>query len=142
MQSDSRYPWFLLELGIFIAINAVLLAIIKPTDVFQLTFSPLQLIIFGLAVFRGANIVSSETIMRPFRAPFNKKVEEPKSVGLKGAIGFLLHCPSCSGVWVAMILIYSYLLWPVPMWVIILILALSGVERIIFHLLSRIKNYS
>ena len=102
-----------------------------------LPLNPLHLALLALAVYRGAHILSNEKITKPLRAPFitthenteGREIEEPLTTGLRGAIGALLCCPSCTGIWVATILVYGYLILPYPCSIIIIILALSAVER-------------
>ena len=147
MQSHSKYPWFILDILVFVAINAVVLWFLHTHGGFVLPLDLFHLFVLGLAVFRGADIIANETITKPIRAPFvnikeekEKEIEVPKTRGFRGSFGSLLYCPSCMGMWVAMVLVYSYMLWPSPTFVIVIILALSGVERVLTSSYNFIKK--
>jgi hypothetical protein len=148
MKYISMFPWMIIDMALFVAVNALLIHAINPnfgSIVASLSF--VHFLILGLAVYRGANIVSNEFITLPLRAYFvreverdGKHVEEPYDQGLRGFIGSLLYCPSCTGVWIAMIMTYSYIVWPGPASLVILLVALSGLERFFAYTFGRIKN--
>jgi hypothetical protein len=106
-----------------------------------------KLLVFGLAVFRSANILSNEAVTKPLRFPFvdysqkgGKTVQQPKKFGFRGAMGLLIYCPSCTGVWLSAALVYFYVFFPAPTFIVALFFALSGVERIISAILDRLKK--
>ena len=147
MKYDSRYPWYLLDLAIFMGINIALLWYLQSKMHFGVAISPLYILLFGLAVYRGADVIANETITEPLRSPFvkiiskeGKEVEEPLHSGFKGSLGTLLYCPSCMGAWVSMVLVYSFLFWPSQTLVVVYILALSAIERIISRVLEYFKQ--
>jgi len=136
MKLSNKYFWYLLDILLFLAINIFLLWKLQGRFS-QIHFSWFELVVFGLAVFRAANIVSNEQLTKPLREPFvdekpkdGKMVEVPKKRGFTGAMGSLIYCPSCTGTWIAMVLVYSFILWPLPTEVVAIILALSGIERV------------
>lgn len=148
MKYKSMFPWLLLDMTLFTLLNVLLLHYIHPRFEILRFITPMQLLLFGLAVYRGANVVSNEFVTTPIRAYFVREVErdgamveEPYESGLRGALGSLLYCPSCTGVWITAILVYSYLLFPGVASIIILILAISGLERFFAYTFGRIKNY-
>ena len=107
----------------------------------------LQLLVLGLAVYRAANILSNESITKPLRAPFvdetrkdGKIIEQPKNSGFLGAMDALLYCPSCTGVWLSTALVYFYIFYPGPTFVVALFLALSAIERIVAAIVGRLKQ--
>src|SRR5258708_2453997 len=115
MNFNSKYPWYILDSIIFLGLNVLMIWLVRPeVFVFQI-FNPWKVFLFGLAVYRAADIISNETITEPLRAPFvkiteehGKEIEQPKKYGFKGAMGSLIYCPSCTGMWVAMVLVYAY----------------------------------
>jgi len=143
---NKKYFWYVADLALFMGLNILLLWKLLPKfGLLQIGW--LQVVIFGLAVYRAANIISNEKVMKPLREPFvnekqeaGKTVEVPKARGFAGAMGNLIYCPSCTGTWIAMILVYSWLVWPKPVEVIALILALSGAERIYASFLGYLKK--
>jgi hypothetical protein len=143
---DRKFRWFTLDMVVFAAINAVLLACFGEKLADIASIGPFRLLVLGLAAYRASNILSNETVTKPLRAPFvdevekdGKVVEEPKQRGFLGATGHLIYCPSCTGVWLSAALAYAYVFWPVPAYFIALILALSALERILAILLGWLK---
>ncbi len=134
----SVFRWLTFDMILFLALFAVAVLYFNE-DLLELGgVGYFEVLILGLATYRIANIVSTEKIAKPLREPFvdevvkdGELVEQPKRRGFLGATGLLLYCPSCSGVWIAALLVYAYLLWPVATFLFVLILALSGIERII-----------
>src|SRR6478609_2741257 len=111
MKYKSMFPWLLLDMVLFIVINVILIHHLAPRFEIISYITPLRLLILGLAVYRGANIVSNEFVTLPIRAYFvhevernGKIIDEPYEEGLRGVIGSLLYCPSCTGMWISMIL--------------------------------------
>lgn len=146
MKLNSKHPWYILDLVLFGVINAACLWYARSKLVNFETPTGWHLFLFGLAVFRGADVISNEKVTQALRAPFikieekdGKDVEVPLEIGFKGALGSLLYCPSCSGGWGAMLLDYVYIFWSSVAAVIIFILALRGMERVCTLLLNCLK---
>jgi uncharacterized protein DUF1360 len=144
---DRKFRWFTLDMVVFAAINAILLARFGDKLAHIASIGPFRLLVLGLAAYRASNILSNETVTKPLRAPFvdevekdGKVVEEPKKQGFLGATGHLIYCPSCTGVWLSAALAYAYVFWPVPAYFIALMLALSALERILAIALGWIKS--
>ncbi len=149
MKYGKIFKWLTLDMIIFTAINAWL--IFKFQNKFSILneLSYFKLLILGLAAYRAANILSNEPVTKPLRAPFidekikdEKIVEEPKKTGFAGAFGLLIYCPSCTGVWLSTALVYFYIFFPEPTFVIAVALALSAIERIVAVTLGFIKTRS
>jgi hypothetical protein len=147
MTPKRLFKWLTLDMIVFTAINIFLIVRFENKFAVLVNISFLQLLILGLAAYRAANILSNESITKPLRAPFvdesqedGKIIEKPKRSGFIGAIGTLIYCPSCTGVWLAAALVYFYVFYPGPTFVIALFLALSATERIIAAILGRIKK--
>lgn len=144
---DRKFRWFTVDMVVFAAINALLIARFRDEFSGIDSIGPFRLLVLGLAAYRASNILSNETVTKPLRAPFvdevekdGKVVEEPKKRGFLGATGHLIYCPSCTGVWLSAALAYSYVFWPVPAFFIAMVLALSALERILAIALGRIKS--
>ena len=140
-------PWLTLDMVLFVVVNAYLIS--RHGDKFsRLTgIGFLHVFVLGLAAYRAANIVSSEVVTKPLRAPFveettkgGKTVEKPKRSGFLGAVGLLLYCPSCTGVWLSAAIVYFYVFWPLQTFLVSLFLALSAIERIIAALLGWLRQ--
>ena len=140
MNTSNKYFWYGLDIIIFLGLNAFFIWRLGPRFS-SLHIAWIELLIFGLAVYRLANLISNEQLTKPLREPFvdekekaGKKVEVPKKHGFLGVMGSLIYCPSCTGTWIATVLVYSFVVWPWPVEIISLIFALSGLERIFTNL--------
>lgn len=153
MRWRNLYPYLLVEMFFFLVLHAVLFGLVLEFGVRVAAVAPYHFVLLGLAVYRGAHIVSNEKITKPLRAPFitthqnseGTEVEAPLEHGMRGAVGALLCCPSCSGIWVATLLVYGYLLLPRLFTIAITVLALSAGERFLtmtFDLMKTRMNQS
>jgi hypothetical protein len=134
---------------VFVVLNVFLIAKINHLGRLSVidNISFLRIIILGLAAYRAANVVSNEPVTKPLRSAFvdetkveGKIVELPKKSGFVGFFGTLLYCPSCTGMWLAAALVYSYIFWPNQTLIIALFLALSAMERLIARILEWLKK--
>jgi Protein of unknown function (DUF1360) len=146
MKPERVLKWLTLDMLVFVVGNFFLIRHLENRLASLDDFGYFKLLVFGLAAYRAANVLSNEAVARPLRAPFvdesqqdGKIVEEPKRSGFTGAMGLLISCPSCTGVWLSAALVYSYVLWPGPTFLVALFLALSAIERIISAALGRVK---
>ena len=147
MRWQAKYNWYLLDMSLFTAFNILMIYLLHRSNTLFWPIDLLSLFVLGLAAWRGANMIANEEITKSVRAPFvdvveknGKSVEQPKPYGWRGAMGSLIYCSSCTGVWVAAILVYSHAFFPVTVSIIALILTLSAGERfftIIFDVLKK-----
>lgn len=143
------YPsWHFLPLTLFIIINGGILFLFHPFITFSEFITPLNLIVFGLATYRIADIIANEQVTKVIRVPFvdvkkteNQEEEVPKPHGIKNTLGTLFYCPSCVGVWAAAFLLYGYIFWPQYFSFIVIIFCLSGLERAFFSLIQAWKKW-
>jgi hypothetical protein len=77
-------------------------------------------VILALAAFRLTHLVTTDAIADGFRTKVWKKF--PPST----KIGYLITCNWCTGFWVSIFLVISYLVLPVATLVVSLILAISA----------------
>jgi len=140
MKKDSKYPWYILDIVLFLAINILLWrkigSSIDTTDL----LTPLKLFVFGLATYRLADIIATEGVTEVLRAPFMERRDSTwtyATEGFRGFFGSLISCPACVGVWVAALLFYLYLFFPTAGSIFMILLCLSGFERFF----SKIYNF-
>jgi hypothetical protein len=133
---EQHFGWLKLDMAVFAIANVILIGKFGDT-LATIDIGGIDLLVLGLAVYRMANIVSNEPVTKPLRAPFVDEVpkdgtvvEKPKRTGFRGALGLLIYCPSCTGVWIAAAFVYCYAFWPSQTFVVALFLALSGIERL------------
>ncbi len=83
--------------------------------------SAADLALLSVATFRLSRIITKDRVTTPFRAPFTRfekdegagEVEEQsRGQGLRRAIGELLTCPYCTGVWTATALTFGLVFAP------------------------------
>ena len=149
MTWQPKYNWYLVEILLFTLANFSLIYFIDISYEALTAVKPFTLFILGIATYRAANLISNEEITKVLRAPFVKEVkedgklvEEPKESGPKGAVGSLIYCSSCTGVWVACVIFYSYILIPTVTLIVALILTLSAVERFLTTTFDLLKGYT
>lgn len=69
-----------------------------------------DLVLLGVGTFKLSRLLTSDAVTGVIRAPFvhyegmegvTTPKESPRGTGLRRAVGQLLLCPACTGVWVA-----------------------------------------
>jgi hypothetical protein len=140
------FKWLTLDMLVFAVGNVVLIRQVSGRLEALNDVGYFKLLVFGLAAYRAANILSNEPVAKPLRAPFveesqkeGKVTEQPKRSGFLGATGQLIYCPSCTGVWLSAALVYSYVLYTQVTFLVALFLALSAIERILATVVGRLK---
>lgn len=81
-----------------------------------------DLLLLGIATHKLARLITKDAVTSPLRAPFvrlkeesageGEVEEEARGEGMQRAIGDLLTCPFCIGVWIATPLWFGMLLAP------------------------------
>lgn len=89
------------------------------------------LFILGLGIYRMTDIILFEKVTEPVRDIFVSDEKASKQSSLQKFSTQLFTCNSCFGVWVATVVVYFYILFPIQTLVIMLIMALTGLERFI-----------
>ena len=80
-----------------------------------------DLLLLGVATHKLARLLTKDAVTSPLRAPFvrlkggageGEVEEEPRGEGMQKALGDLVTCPYCIGVWIATPLWFGMLLAP------------------------------
>ena len=115
----------------------------------MLSITVFEFILLSLATFRITRLIVFDTIITFIRKPFHEIIEEVnddgttatylqiKGTGIKFWIGELLSCYWCVGVWVAAILLTSYIFLPIATSVIVYIFAIAAVASIVEAIISK-----
>lgn len=114
---------YLVLMGTFTTVSAAALAALHAAGrPFPKRFPPSDLLLLGLATSRLSRLLTRDKVARAVRAPFteiepgaspDEVKERPRPVDdSRRAIGELLLCPRCVGVWAAMALGCGYVLSP------------------------------
>ncbi len=118
---------------VFAGVNIVALVLLRER-VYVLIGSLdfLILIVLGLGVYRTADILVFEKVAEPVREIVSgENLPEKKKGKLILFLRDLFSCPSCLGVWIAMLTVYSACLFPGEVFAFHLIMALSAIERLV-----------
>lgn len=111
--------------------------------------SPSDLLLLGLATQKAARVLSRDRVTQPLRKPFTEyegpagsgEVEEKaRGEGLRKAIGQLVTCPYCLGIWVASGFIYGFAFSPRLTRMIASIFAVSSVADFAQHGYAKTKE--
>ncbi len=135
-------PFFILLDVVFVLLYVIILAALHYLGRLPRHISTMDLVLLGLATARLADIISTDEIMRWLREPFVKTeteemggeeviTREGRGRGFRKVFGDLLSCPWCVAVWVAAGLTYAFALWPVVVWLFVLLIALAEIGSIL-----------
>ncbi len=138
MKKSLYFKWDIAALAAFILINiAGLYYFRNELDDALLSLGWMTLLVLGLGTYRLTDIIVYEKVTQPIRLLFVGKalLEDGKEVhvskrGLQAFFHQLFSCNSCMGVWVATLVVYLYVLFPAPTFVVMVIFALTALERL------------
>jgi hypothetical protein len=88
----------------------------------MIAIDPFTFVILALAAFRITRLITTDRIFDSLREKIWNKFP-PNRVN----IGYLITCDWCTSIWVAPIVIFSYVLVPSVVFVVSLVLATSAV---------------
>ncbi len=137
-QREQRVTYLTLT-GLFLTLFA-LMASREQKKGQKLELRLVDVILLGLAVFRGGRLIAWDHVTEPLRAPFTQTVPdssgagdsvEARGTGARLALGQLLSCPICSGTWVAAALVYGLRLFPGPARLLVTILGAVGAAELV-----------
>ncbi len=84
-------------------------------------------ILMALAIQRLVRLFTYDAITAFIRNWFAGA--DPRT--FRGALGTLINCPWCTGLWFSLLVVFCYFMWPVASWYAILVLALASVASIL-----------
>ena len=111
--------WHIVTMLIFAALAAFSFWILCRAGVSGFSLTWFELVVLALAVFRLTYLVVYDSIMDFFRDLFKD------SEGLKASMHELVTCPWCTGVWMALLVLFFFFLHPASFYF-ILIAAVAG----------------
>lgn len=144
--------WNILLIIVFFAVGIWMIDYIENHIGFPSSISVFDFFILALATFRLIRMVSYDAIFRFVHEMFMRKVvtedssgvrtisytEEPR--GLKRAIGTLLGCLWCTGVWISLFATFVYFAFP-ESWVVFFALAIAGLAGF-FQLVANVVGWN
>ena len=110
--ADRPYPEYAALTGAFGAVLGGFLLLARDRLPERIGFGDVARI--GLASYKVGRLVAKDEVTSWVRAPVTRDEEasEPKPEGAARALGELLTCPYCVGVWTAAVLSYSLVVFP------------------------------
>lgn len=141
--------------AIFIALFLGALGMLYYLGRLPQSIRTLDLVLLGLAAARLTDVISTDEVMKWLREPFIRlepaeiaghetEIRVGRGLGLRRALGELLSCPWCVGVWIAAGLAYLYFLLPSVAWLFIFIFAVAEIGSVlqtITTILVRLEKY-
>ena len=71
-------------------------------------------VVYALAIARVTGLITVDEITRPLRDGVLRRLDEGRRVDL--SIGYLITCPWCASIWVALVAVPLALLWGTSEW--------------------------
>jgi hypothetical protein len=106
---SRRWPYGVLML-VYAAVVGPLLLVARRRKLLRESPSPVEIVVYGIATHKLSRLLSREKVTSVLRSPFtefeepshlSEVNERPRGRGMRRAIGQLLACPFCLGMWVA-----------------------------------------
>lgn len=148
--SDENAPMrdYAALIGVFNALLACFLFLDRRSPSSE-EVSTGDLLLLGLATQKASRVLARDRVTQPLRAPFTEfdgpggsgEVEEKaRGTGLRKAIGQLVTCPYCLGIWVASGFIYGFAFNPRLTRMVASIFAVSSVADFAQHGYAKAKE--
>jgi hypothetical protein len=129
MNNTRENAWNFASLFLFFALAAVTGYFMKAGNIDINDISTTELIILTLAIYRVTRVVVFEKIFKYFR----DFVKANNRVYFMRTLCFIITCPWCAGVWIALIMVVFYYFIPYGV-LLVYIMALSGVASFLVML--------
>lgn len=103
----------------------------------------------GLATHKLTRLLSRSSVASPLRAPFTEfegpagsgeHLESPRGDGVRHAIGELLTCPFCLGVWVSTAYVAGLALAPRAARTVAAVLSVTATSDMLQHVYARLRE--
>ncbi|MES2623565.1 MAG: DUF1360 domain-containing protein [Patescibacteria group bacterium] len=141
MTKTSYTGWSATALIFYIILNALGLYYANPYFHINATnISWITLFILGLGVYRLTDIILYEKVTEPVRNIFIHEEHAKGQSSFQKFINQLFSCNSCFGVWIATLTVYAYLFFPIATFIIMLIMALTGLERLFSKVVNKLEK--
>jgi hypothetical protein len=121
-QEDRPLGGYLAILGFYATTVAMLgLAVKLRRERVPERVAPSDLLLLTVATHKAARVLSKDPVTSPLRAPFTRFAgqsgeaevkEEVRGTGIRHAIGELISCPFCLGMWIGTFFTFGLLLAP------------------------------
>jgi len=134
-KTTNQNIWNFVFTAVFSGIVTLLVYILAKTKGLPHSIDVFDFLIIVFAAFRIIRLFVYDKVIKWFRdlflnVAFDGKTLEKPSRGPRRTMYEILDCPWCLGVWAGTVAVLSYFLFPWS-WVILLILAVSGLASFI-----------
>ncbi|GAB4209094.1 MAG: DUF1360 domain-containing protein [Roseiflexaceae bacterium] len=125
-------------IGLFSSLFAAFELLRRKRD--EPPISPFDMLLLGVAVYRMGRLIAYDRVTEPLRSIFTRTEPHPSGAdmmvvargrGMRKALGELLSCPSCAGMWAAALLVYGLGLAPRPTRTLLAIVGASGTAELL-----------
>lgn len=137
-ETDRPLAAFLAIMGTYVAVTAGLAAVVRRRRQLPERMGPADLALITVATHKLARLVAKDPVTSPLRAPFTtfagtsgpaELQEKVRGTGARKAVGALVTCPFCLGLWVATGFGFGLLLAPrASRWAASILSALTGAD--------------
>ncbi len=138
-EADRPMASFLAIMGVYGAVTAGLAALVhRRGPVLPERMAPADLALITVATHKLARLVAKDPVTSPLRAPFTRFAgtsgpaelqEKVRGTGTRKAVGALVTCPFCLGLWVATGFGFGLMLAPrATRWAASILSALTGAD--------------
>jgi len=128
---NDEHRWNAIFILVYIILVFILAGFVWLVDRrFPAEISFFDFAILSLATFRLVRLFIYDRVMLFVREFFMSSISGPRRVA-----GELMHCPWCFGLWAGTFVVFFYFVMPMA-WLVLLILAVSGVGSFIQILIN------
>jgi hypothetical protein len=138
-QTRREKETYVTLIGVFLGVFSAVAAWSRERDK-HLEFRPTDLATLGLATYRAGRLIAYDRVSEPLREPFTETKPdeygagenvEAEGAGIRKALGELISCPSCAGMWSAAAFVYGLKAAPGITRQLLAILAASGLADLL-----------
>ena len=122
MENTNQNAWNFTSLFVYFILLIIVAALVESEDVDISEIKTKDLIIMMLATYRLTRIVVFEKIFKFFRDFVKARTKHP----LLNTLRFIITCPWCMGVWMALIVVLLFFVIPYGK-IIVYIMGIAGV---------------
>ncbi|MEK9154878.1 MAG: DUF1360 domain-containing protein [Patescibacteria group bacterium] len=133
VKNKEQYIWNFIFTVVFIALAAILTGFLySKNKVFPISY--FDFLLLALAIFRLTHLFVYDHITDYIRDYFEKFEKGPRKT-----ISVMIHCPWCTGIWIALTVSTFYFLFPFS-WYLIFVFALAGIGTLVEEIGLRIMR--
>lgn len=139
-------------LAVYVCVWTVFFALMHGMDrAWPRAIAPMDLLLLSLATYRLTQVLTEEKVAACLRSPFCevkrvrqqdgtvKEEEVPRGTGLRHVAGELILCPWCTGIWIATLSTFAFVLAPGAARIVLTVFAVAA-AGLIFQILAKLMD--